>query len=503
MNIVEETKSKINPHTDLKQKTISGFFWRLLERFFAQAVIFIVTVILARILMPQEFGLIAIVNVFVAVADVLITSVFSIALIQKKQADDVDFSSAFYASLVLAAFLYVVVFFCAPLISSLYKNELLTPVIRVTGIKFFISAVNSVQQAYVSRKMIFKKFFFATLLGTVVSGVVGIILALNGAGVWALVAQLLTNPLIDTIILLISVKWRPGICFSFERLKSLFDYGWKIMCSYLAGTFFNRLSSLVIGARYSATQLGYYNRGESFPSLVTSNISATLESVLFPAISKYQDAKEKMKSSVRRSISLANYILMPMLFGLAAVADHLILLLLGEKWIMAIPFVQIFCLQGITLLLSNVNLLVIKACGRSDILLGIEFVKKPVLLAVVLLAARVSPIFLALCVAIYSYFALFIDAFPNKKLINYSFWEQLSDVKNSFFLSATMGAAVWGLGRIPLDNLFVLPLQIALGSAIYVGMSLLSRNEEFYYLKEMIGERIRKVGNTSCKGDGV
>ena len=481
-----------NPHTDLKQKTFSGFIWRLAERVCAQVVTFVVTVILARILMPEEFGLIAIVNVFVAVADVLITSVFSVALIQKKEADDVDFSSAFYASLLMAVVLYVIVFFCAPLISRLYKNDLLTLIIRVTGIKFFISAVNSVQQAFVSRKMIFKKFFFATFFGTVVSGVVGIALALKGAGLWALVAQLLTNPFIDTIILFITVRWYPKFLFSFERLKSLFNYGWKIMCSYLAGTFFNRLSSLVIGARYSASQLGYYNRGESLPNLVTNNISATLESVLFPAISKYQDDREKMKSSVRRSVSLANYVLMPLLFGLAAVADHFVLLLFGEKWSMAIPFVQIFCLQGITLLLSNINLLVIKACGRSDILLGIEFIKKPVLFAVVILAARVSPIFLALCVAIYAYFALFVDAFPNKKLINYSFWEQLCDVKYSFLMSAIMGAAVWGLGKIPLGNLIVLPLQIICGIFIYVCLSLIFKNKDFYYLKDLLKEKFKK-----------
>lgn len=479
----------------LKQKTFSGFIWRLAERVCAQVVTFVVTVVLARILMPQEFGLVAIVNAFILVADAFITTGFSTALIQKKEADEIDFSSAFYASLLMAGVLYAVVFFCAPLISRLYKNDLLTIIIRVTGIKFFISAVNSVQQAYVSRKMIFRKFFFATFFGTVVSGVVGIALALKGAGVWALVVQILTNPFIDTIILFITVRWHPQLLFSLERLKSLFNYGWKIMCSYLAGTFFNRLSSLVIGARYSASQLGYYNRGESLPNLVTSNISSTLESVLFPAISKYQDDREKMKSSVRRSVSLANYVLMPLLFGLAAVADHLVLVLFGEKWSMAIPYVQIFCLQGITLLLSNINLQVIKACGRSDILLGIEFIKKPVLFAVVILAARVSPIFLALCVAIYAYFALFVDAFPNKKLINYSFWEQLCDVKYSFLMSAIMGAAVWGFGKISLGDLIVLPLQIICGIFVYVCLSLIFKNKDFYYLKDLLKEKVKHNKN--------
>ncbi|MCR4900025.1 MAG: lipopolysaccharide biosynthesis protein [Treponema sp.] len=464
----------------------------MLERICAQAVTFIVTVVLARLLMPEEFGLIAIVNVFVAVVDILITSGFSIALIQKKEADELDFSTAFYASLVLATLLYAAVFFAAPLITGLYKNELLTPVIRVTGIKFFISSVNCVQQAYVSRQMIFRKFFFATFFGTFVSGIVGIALAFKGAGVWALVAQLLTNPFIDTIILFITVSWRPRLCFSFDRLKALFNYGWKIMCSYLAGTFFNRLSNLVVGARYSPTKLGYYNQGERLPGLVTGSITSTLESVLFPAISKYQDDREKMKASVRRSVSLGNYLLMPMLFGLAAVAPRLVPLLFGQKWELSIPYVQIFCIQGITLLLSSINLQIIKACGRSDILLGIEFIKKPVLLAVVILAARVSPLFLALCVALYAYFALFVDAFPNRRLINYSFWQQLWDVKASFFMSAIMGAAVWALGKINMPDIFVLLMQIFAGILFYLILSFLFKNKDFYYIINLLKEKFTK-----------
>lgn len=477
---------------NLKQKTFSGFIWRLLERICAQAVTFVVTVVLARILMPQEFGIIAIVNVFIAIADILITSVFSVALIQKKEADEVDFSSAFFAGLVLAAFLYAVVFFCAPLISRLYKNELLTAIIRVCGIKFFISAVNSVQQAYVSRRMIFKKFFFATLLGTIVSSAVGIALAVNGAGVWALVAQVLTNPFIDTIILLISVGWRPHFCFSFERLKALFNYGWKIMCSYLAGTLFGRLSSLMIGARYSAEDLAYYNRGESLPCLVTSNISSTLESVLFPAISTLQDDIEKLKAAVRRSVSLANYVLMPMLFGLAAVAPGLVNVLFTQKWAFAIPFVQFFCLQELTRLLSNINLQVIKACGRSDTLLKIEFIKKPVFLLVIIFTVRVSPLCVAIGSAIYAFFAMAVDAFPSKKLINYSLWQQLSDVKNSFFMSAVMGGAVWALGLLNLSAGLVLVLQILAGIIIYVLLSLLFKNQDFYYIKNLIAEKFKK-----------
>ena len=484
--------AETNSTSDIKQKTVSGFFWRLSERLCAQVVTFSVTVVLARILMPEDYGIIAIVNVFIAIADVLITGGLSTSLIQKKEADETDFSTMFYTSVLFAAVLYVIMFFTAPFISALYKNDLLIPVLRVMGIKFFISAVNSVQQAYVARNMIFKKFFFATLLGTFVSAVAGITLALRGAGVWALVAQALTNPFIDTIVLFVTVRWFPQFLFSFKRFKTLFSYGWKVMCANLSGTFFERLKSLIVGARYSPVDLAYFNRGESLPLLVTGNITTTLESVLFPAISKFQDDKEKFKASVRRSMSLGSYVLMPMLFGLAAVSDRLVILLFSEKWAMAIPFVQVVCMHELTAILNSINLQAIKASGRSDVLLILEFIKKPIYLLIIFLTALISPLSMAIGAAVYGFIALFINSFPNKRFLNYSFWEQLYDVKNSFFLSLAMGASVWGIGRINLADWLVVVIQIGAGIFIYVGLSLVFKNKDFVYLKNMMKERFKK-----------
>ena len=478
--------------SDIKQKTVSGFIWRLSERICAQVVTFAVTVVLARILLPEDYGVVAIVNVFIAIADTLITGGLSTALIQKKDADETDFSTIFYTSLALSVLLYAVLFFTSPLISYLYKNELLTSVLRVMGIKFFISAVNSVQQAYVSRKMIFKKFFFATIVGTVISAVVGITLALHGAGVWALVAQALTNPFIDTIVLFVTVKWHPHFLFSLERLKGLFGYGWKVMGAQLSGTFFEKLKSLIVGAKYSPSDLAFYNRGESLPLLVTNNITATLESVLFPAISKFQDDKEKLKASVRRSMSLGSYVLMPLLFGLAAVSDRLVILLFTEKWALAIPFVQIVCMNELTALLNSLNSQLIKATGRSDVLLKLEFVKKPIYLLIIFLTIQISPLCMAIGAAVYGLIALFINSVPNKKFLNYSFFEQLYDVKNSFLLSLFMGVAVWLIGKIPLFDWLVVLIQVVSGIVIYVLLSLIFKNRDFAYLVNMAKERFGK-----------
>lgn len=481
--------------SEIKQKTISGFFWRFGERICAQVVTFIVNVVLARILMPDHYGIIAIVNVFIAIADSLITGGLGSALIQKKDSDEMDFSTIFCAGLVLAFVLYGILFFSCPLISKLYKNDLLTSVLRVMGIRLFISSINSVQQAYVARKMIFKKFFFATIIGTIISAIVGIVMALKGFGVWALVAQQLVNPIIDTIVLFITVEWRPKFEFSFERFKSLFSFGWKIMGANLSGTFFSRLKNLIIGAKYTSSDLAFYNRGESLPVLVTSNITATLESVLFPAISKFQDEKEKLKASVRRSMAVGSYVLLPLLFGLAATADKIVLILFSEKWKEAIPFVQIICFQEMTELLTSINLQAIKAVGRSDIVLKLKFIKKPVYLLIIIACVQISPLFMSVGAAIYGIIAFFINSFPNKKILSYSFFEQLNDIKESFFLSLIMGVGVYFFGKIKINIYISLFLQICLGVGIYIFLSWIFKNESFGYLLKFVKDRKRNSNN--------
>ena len=437
--------------SDIKQKTVSGFIWRLSERICAQVVTFAVTVVLARILLPEDYGVVAIVNVFIAIADTLITGGLSTALIQKKDADETDFSTIFYTSLALSVLLYAVLFFTSPLISYLYKNELLTSVLRVMGIKFFISAVNSVQQAYVSRKMIFKKFFFATIVGTVISAVVGITLALHGAGVWALVAQALTNPFIDTIVLFVTVKWHPHFLFSLERLKGLFGYGWKITSASLLGTVFDKIRQLLIGGKYSTSDLAFYNRGEALPILVTNNITATLEAVLFPALSRFQDDKEKLKSSVRHSIKLGSYILTPLLVGLAVVSDKVVLILYGEKWQPSIPYVTLLSFSMIPSIISSINIQAIKACGRSDVILILEFIKKPLFILIVLTCIFISPIAMAWGGIVYGVISCLVNYFPNVRILNYKFWEEISDVMINFLLSAVMGIFVYLIGKISLN----------------------------------------------------
>lgn len=371
---------------ELKKKTVSSLLWRFLERCGAQEVTFLVTIVLAGLLAPEVYGLMALVTVFTAILQVFVDSGMGNALIQKKDADDLDFSSVFFFNLVMCIALYILLFFCSPLIATFYHNPELTSVIRVLGITLLISGVKNVQQAYVSRKLQFKRFFFATLGGTIGAALIGITLAYMGFGIWALVSQNLFNTMIDTVILWFTVRWRPKLLFSFERLKGLLRYGWKLLVSSLLHTFYLNLRTLIIGKLYMPADLAYYEKGQSFPTLIVSNINASIDSVLLPTMSGVQDSRESVKAITRRAIVTSSYLMWPMMVGLAVVAKPLVVLLLTEKWLEAVPFLQISCFALGLEPLQTANLNAIKAMGISDIYLKLEIIKKSISILILLLS---------------------------------------------------------------------------------------------------------------------
>ena len=327
------------------QKVATNMLWRLMERFGAQLVAFIVQIVLARILAPEAYGTIALVTVFTTILNIFIDSGFGNALIQKKNADDLDFSTVFFFNICMCSVLYLLLFFFSPVIANFYDDVSLVPVIRVLGLTLIISGVKNVQQAYVSRTMQFKRFFFATLGGTLGAAILGITLAYLGFGVWALVAQQLFNATVDTIILWITVKWRPKRMFSFERLKGLFSFGWKLLVSSLIYKTYTEVRQLIIGKLYSPSDLAQYNRGYQFPNFIVVNINAAIDSVLLPAMSSEQDDKSRVRAMTRRSIKTSTYIMAPLMMGLAAMGEPLVKLILTEKWLPCVLFMQIFCIS--------------------------------------------------------------------------------------------------------------------------------------------------------------
>ena len=302
----------------LKKKTVGGFLWRLAERMGAQGVSFVVTIVLARLLLPEDYGTVALITVFITILNVFVDSGLGNALIQKKDADDLDFSSVFFFNIAVALVLYAGMFFAAPLIAKFYDKPELVALTRVISLTMLIASVKNVQQAYVSRNLLFKRFFFATLGGTLFSAGLGIYIAYKGGGAWALVAQSLSNAAIDTLILWITVKWRPKLMFSFGRLKGLWSYGWKLLVSSLIDNGYNQLRTLIIGKVYTNADLGFYNKARNFPQMIITNINSAIDSVLLPSMSKVQDSKETVKSMTRRSMKTSIFVMAPLLIGLAA-----------------------------------------------------------------------------------------------------------------------------------------------------------------------------------------
>ena len=477
---------------NMKSKVISGLIWKFAERISAQLVTFIVSIVLARLLSPSHYGAVAIVNIFIALANVFVVSGFGNSLIQKRDADDTDFSSVFYFSILMSIVMYIIIFFGAPVVAGLYSMPVLKPVLRVMGLRLIVAGINSVQHAYVARHMLFKRFFWSTLGGTLASGVVGIIMAYKGFGIWALATQYMVNTTADTIVLWFTVKWRPKLLFSLKRLGKMFSFGWKLLVSSLLSTLYQKFRSLVIGKVYTSEDLAFYTKGEHFPSLIVTNINSSIQSVIFPVMSNNQERKDSLKSMMRRAIRVSSYVMFPMMTGLAVVAENFVKLLLTDKWLPCVPYLQIGCIIYALMPIHTANLQTISAMGRSDVFLKLEIIKKTVSIIAFFLALPYGVMSVAICGIFTSILNSVINAHPNKRLLNYSYWQQLCDIMPAIMASSLMGIAVWLVGFLPLNTVLLLLLQVFFGMLVYVLISVLFKMDSFCYIIKTIKEIMRK-----------
>lgn len=469
-----------------KNIVLSNLIWRFAERCGAQLVAFVVSVVLARILDPDAYGTVALITVFTTILQVFVNSGLGNALIQKKDADDVDFSTVFYTNIVFCIVLYLGLFVAAPFIARFYDDTSMTPYIRVLGITVLVSGVKNVQQAYVSKHLMFKRFFFATLGGTIMAAIVGISMALTGFGVWALVAQQVVNVSIDTIVLWATVKWRPIKAFSLERLKGLFSYGWKLLASSLLDTVYTDLRQLIIGKMYSSSDLAYYNQGKKFPQFIVANVNTSIDSVLLPVMSGAQDDKVRVKSMMRRSLTTSIYIMAPLMIGLAFVAEPVVSLILTDKWLPSVPILRIFCITYMLRPVHTANLNAIKALGRSDLFLKLEIVKKVVGLILLGLTMQHGVMAMAYSLLISNVLSQIINSWPNRKLLNYSYIEQLKDFMPSVLLAVVMGICIYPISLIGLPDIVTIVLQVLAGAVLYIAGSVALKLEPFQYLWDIV-----------------
>lgn len=470
---------------------IKNFFWRIGESSGAQLVSFLVSIVLARLLAPEDYGVIALVTVFTSILQVFVDSGLGTALVQKKNADEADFSSVFYFNVLVCLTLYAGMFVAAPAIAKFYDNPIYVPLVRALSLTLVISGLKNIQQAYVYRHMIFKRFFFSTLGGTIASAILGIVMAYAGFGVWALAAQYVSNTAIDTLILWITVPWRPKKKFSWTKLKSLLSYGWKLLVSALLDTGYTSVWNLLIGKVYSSADLSFYDQGSKYPKAIIGTISNSIDSVLLPTMSFVQDDRAQIKSMTRRSIVTSVYVMAPLMMGLAGCAEPLVSLILTDKWLPCVPYMRIFCITYMFWPVHSANLNAIKAMGRSDLFLRLEILKKIIGIGLLLCTMRISVMAMACSLLISSVTSQIINSYPNWKLLNYRYLEQLRDILPSILLAVIMAVAVGAVPLLGYGNVLTLCIQIPLGAVIYVAGSAIFRLESFRYLLNMIEDRRR------------
>lgn len=475
-----------------RNEILKGLFWKFSERMSSQGITFVISIVLARLLLPEQYGIIAMVQVFIVIANVFVTGGFTSSLIQKKDADNLDFTTIFYCTLTISVFIYGILFISSPYIEYFYEIEGLSLVTRVLGISLIITSYQTVQQAYVSRHMLFKKNFYATSLATSFSGVIGLLMAYGGFGVWALVAQSLSSIIINTITLMFIVPWKPSMNFSIDRAKQLMDYGSKILGSTLINTIYKEFNQLIIGKFFNASALALFNRGRSLPHLVVTNMDTTIRSVLFPAMSNYSDQPEKIKSLLRRGIKTGSYISFFFLTLLSVCSKPIVLILLTEKWAGCIPYMQVYCITQMFMMISGYNLQALKALGKSNEILKLEVFKKPVFIIFIIISANFSVMAVVCATLINSLYALILNMTPTSRCFDYSIKDQISDLLPAILLCIIVGITTLPISLLNLNNYLILVLQIIVGISVYIICSKICKVESFYYVKNMISEFVHK-----------
>ncbi|MBQ0071862.1 MAG: lipopolysaccharide biosynthesis protein [Spirochaetales bacterium] len=470
-----------------RKKVFSGFIWRLAERFGAQGVSFVVSIILARLVEPKAHGTIAIALVLTTIMTVIVDSGLGTSLIQKVDADDLDFSSVFFFNSGLCLILYLLTFFVlSPALAAFYHNPQLIPLTRVLGISIVFNGVKNVQFAYVSKHMQFKRFFFSTLLGTVFAAILGVWMAYHGYGVWALVLQQLLNTVVDTVVLWITVEWKPKLQFSWRRIKRLFRFGGKIFVANIFGIICENMNQLVVGKFYSETELAYYNKGAHYPEITVCNIIPAIDGVIFPTMAEEQNNNENLKTIARRGISLGAYIVSPIMLGLASCADSFVRVVLTDVWVFSIPILQIFCLNSIIRPLVCINVDIFNALGKGEVTLKMEIAKRLVGLALLFASIPFGVKAMALSVLISTCVAYILNAFVSSRLIGYRVREQFRDILPSFLVTGAMGAIVLLVGRLNINLKALLLLQVAVGVVVYILLSFVFHLDSFHYVASAV-----------------
>lgn len=476
----------------LKDKTVNGIGWSAIDNVAQYVVSFIVSIVLARLLTPDDYGLIGIIAIFTTICSTLIDGGVSAALVRKKNATADDYNTIFFLNLGMSVLLYVVIFFCAPLIARFFDREELVLLTRISTIGMIIGAISSIQQTRLIKLIDFKTPAKITIIAAIVSGIVGIVMAAMGCGVWSLVAQSLTSQTLRTVLLWVLNKWAPQLRFSYKSFKELFGFGWKMMVSHLLTNIWMELYQVVVGKFYSPATLGQYTRAKGFSQLFSKNLTGVVQRVTYPVLSDIQDDKDRMKNAYRRIIKTTMFITAISMFALGAVSEPLIYCLIGPKWHEAATYLPLISIAGSLYPLHAINLNMLKVQGRSDLYLGLEIIKKIIALAPLFVGAFVGIMPMLYVNLLTGLIAYFLNSYYSGKLLGYSSWMQLKDVAPSYGVAFTVALSVYFFKFLPISNWIILPIQIVVGTVVFFVVCKKSHIEEYGEVKTLLSPFINK-----------
>lgn len=474
----------------IKNKSIKGVSWSLIDNFSNFGITFLVGLILARILSTSDFGIIGMITIFIALSNSIVDSGFSSALIRKENVSNIDYNTVFYVNLFLGTGVYILLFFCATSISQFFNEPILIPIIKSMGSILIINAFGIVQRTILVKKVDFKTQTKISLIASITSGIIGVGMALLGLGVWSIVGQQISRQFLNTFFLWFFSSWRPVLVFSITSFKELFGFGSKLLLSGLIDTTYRNIYYLVIGKFYAVDQLGQYTRAEQFNSVFSSNLSAAVQRVSYPILSEIKTNEDRLKHAFSRILKMTMLVSFSCMLGLAALSKPLIVILIGEKWLESVKYLQIICFSGMLypLQLLNLNILMVK--GRSDLFLKLEIIKKTISIVPIMLGIYFGIEFMLWGSVFISCISFVVNSYYSKILINYNTWSQVKDIFPSFLIAFVISASIWSLTLLNFSNYVTLFLQSLLGIILSFGVYEIYKSSEYIELKDVLLSRI-------------
>ncbi len=477
----------------LKQKTFKGLSWSFVDNVAGAGITFLIGIVLARILTPEEFGIIGIIMIFIAISNSIIDSGFSNALIRKIDVTSVDYNTVFYFNLGISVILYIILYFSTPFISDFFKEPLLISTTRVIGLVLIINGFSIIQRTLLVKKVDFKTQAKVSIIASVSSGVIGIGMAVLGYGVWSLVGQQLSRQFFNSLFLWIFNQWRPSLEYSWGSFRELFSFGSKLLVSGLIDTIYRNIYQLVIGKFYTSTQLGHYTRALQFQTIFTSNLTAVIQRVSYPVLSEIQNESDRLKNAYRKVIKMTMMVTFALMLGLAAVAQPLIVNLIGEKWLQAVYYLQIICFSGMLYPLHAINLNMLQVKGRSDLYLRLEIIKKIIAVIPVIIGVFYGIEYMLWGSVFTGFISFFLNSYYSGVLIDYSTFQQIKDIFPLLMVSITVSFLLWGMVYLFGDALWVLILQFILGILLTFLAYQSLKNKEFIEIKSLALDYMHKL----------